>query len=188
MLKHRIIIIGSKNHSIAECFDWLQPFPNIEEYDSLIINMQSLNQEIYDQIENKIEELAKSICTIINTNREIFCIINKIMNHSPPHRLPGVPIAKSIIFGKVRPSNYDWLPSRIILDDKKTGNYINVIQKIFERYFKLIEKWTFEIGFASMSTPEMNNTLLNNLEPIAVNKSGKIIAGSLRQITDRKKF
>ena len=188
MPEHRPLVIGSKNHFRAECFDWLQPFPNIEEYDALIINMQSLNQENYDKIIDKIKELSGSISTIIGTNREIFCIINKIMHPSPPPMRPGEVFAKGIVnLNYVLPSNYDWLPANIFLDNKKNGDYIEVVQGKFENYFKIIKTWKYEIDFALNPVPQLSK-FLNCLEPIAVNKSEKMIAGSLRQISDRKKL
>ena len=79
----KVLVIGSREHKRAECFDWLQPFPNIEEYDALLINLQSLNREIYsknDQIQTKIQNMKQSMNVIFNTNREIFCIINELAN------------------------------------------------------------------------------------------------------------
>ena len=109
------------------------------------------------------------------------------LNPSPPPRRPGEAFPKSINFNYIPPSNYDWLPSPIIFDDKKTGTYIKVVQNKFKNYFKFIDKWNFEIGFVQMSPSEMSN-LSNRLEPIAINKSGKIVAGSLMQISDRKEI
>src|SRR3989304_10115554 len=124
MKKSSILVIGSKGHSRAECFDWLEPFPNIEEYDSIIVNMQSLNQKTYDQIQNKIKEMQESIITIIKTGREVYCVINKLMYPSPPPRRLGE--AHVNIINYVFPTNYDWLPTGIHFDSQKTGSYISL--------------------------------------------------------------
>jgi hypothetical protein len=87
----KILVIGSKDHDRADCVDWLQPFPNIEEYDSIIINLQSLTQETYDKIQRKMCEMKESINIVFDTNREIFCIMNKLIEPSPPPSRPGEP-------------------------------------------------------------------------------------------------
>ena len=131
MPKHRILVIGSKDHKRADCFDWLEPFPNIEEYDSLIINMWSLSQEHYDVIQNNIPEMAGSISTIIDTGREIFCILNTVMYPSPPPIDPEQPHFKSINPYYISPTNYDWLPANLNVDFKKSGDCISLVNPRF---------------------------------------------------------
>ena len=107
MQSQRIIVIGSTDHQRVDYVDWLEPFPNLEEYDSVIINMPSLGQETYDKIEDKIKNIQESISTIIDTGRQIFCIISDKLSPSPPPILPGEVRYKSIIFSYVSPTNYD---------------------------------------------------------------------------------
>jgi len=188
MQKHRILVIGSKDHLTAECFNWLENFPNVEEYDSVIINMQSLSQENYDQIQNKIREMRGSINALIDTGREVFCIINKMMYPSPPPRRPGEPVFKGIIFDHVYPTNYDWLPASISFNSKKSGSYVSLLNSRFKNYFELVREWNFEMSFSKETIPELGCSLLNVFSPIAVNKSEKTIAGSLMRVGDRKKL
>lgn len=188
MQNHMILVIGSKNHLRAECFDWLQPFPNIEEYDSIIINMQSLNQKTYDQIQDKIKKMRESIITIIDTGREVFCVFNKPIYPSPPPRRPGEVRCKSINPDYVFPTNYDWLPARIHFDSQKTGSYISLCSSRFKDYFELVHEWDSEISFQSVTAVlEAGDSFLNVLSPVAVNKSQKVVAGSLSRTEDRKK-
>lgn len=187
MKKSSILVIGSKGHSRAECFDWLEPFPNIEEYDSIIVNMQSLNQKTYDQIQNKIKEMQESIITIINTGREIFCVINKLMYPSPPPKRAGEVISISMNPDYVFPTNYDWLPAGIHFDSRKMGSHIYLRSERFKNYFELVHSWDFEISFEPGTAREIRQHFLNLLSPIAVNKSQKVVAGSLHRIEDRKK-
>lgn len=188
MQKHRILVIGSKDHKRADCVNWLEPFPNIEEFDSIIIDMQSLNQETYDKIVDRIRDMFDSISTILDTGREIFCILNSILTPSPPPIIPGKPRFKSIIFNVAPPINYDWLPARLDLDNKKSGDFISLQNPRFNDYFKLIHKWVFEISLFADSVRQTPYNYLNLIEPIAFNKSEKIIAGSLHRIIDRKKM
>lgn len=189
MPKHKILVIGSKDHQRADCFNWLEPFPNIEEYDSLIINMRTLSQETYDNIGNKLRDMIESISTIIDTGREIFCILNCKFTHWPPPMVPGKPHFKSInLFPGIIPTNYEWLPAPLVLDNRKSGDQITLCNNLFKGYFGLIHKWFFEIGFYTDNYSNVPTNYLNTIEPIAVNKSEKVIAGNLVRANDRKKL
>jgi len=67
----RVLVVGSNDHDRASCFDWLQPLPNIEEYESIIINLQTLTQDAYDRIYGKIFGLREPVTTVFTTNRDI---------------------------------------------------------------------------------------------------------------------
>ena len=181
MAKPRILIIGSKNHNRADCFDWLQPFPNIEEYDSIIINLQSLTQDVYDQIHNKIHRMKESITTVFNTDREIFCIMNKCIYPSPISALGGTATIR--ISNHVPPTNYDWFPVRIEVSDRKKGTSIDLHNRRFEWYFECVDKWNLTIEISTATTQDSLKALLYNIVPIATNKSKKTIAGSLKRQT-----
>jgi hypothetical protein len=176
----KILVIGSGDHDRAECVDWLQPFPNIEEYDSIIINLQSLTQETYDKIQRKICEMKESINIVFDTNREIFCIMNKLIEPSPPPSRPGEPRFKAIRLGYVSPTNYDWLPMTIEVSSQKKGTSINICNPIFEKYFELIDRWNLEITISPQTIRDVIGTLRYSIFPIAINKSQRTIAGSLK--------
>src|SRR4030042_2386485 len=163
MPKHEILVIGSKDQHRANCVDWLEPFPNIEEYDSIIINMQSLTQKNYDQVQSKIKEMQDSIRTFIYPCREVFCIIDNLIRPSPRPIPPGEPHPKSINPFYVSPTNYDWLPARINLDiEKKGGHYISLRNSRFKDYFELIHEWRYEIDFAMETFPGVVQSFLNS--------------------------
>jgi len=179
MAKRRILVIGSKNHNRANCIDWLQPFPNIEEYDSIIINLQSLTQEVYDKTHKTIRGMKESIMTVFNTDREIFCIMNKLIHQSPPATgFKGrrfVPIDSL----SVSLSNYDWLPIRIEISERKKGTSIDVSDHRFDRYFQCVDEWKLEISQSfGHNIPDMLNYLAYELVPIAENRSEKMIGGT----------
>jgi hypothetical protein len=182
-MQPKILTIGSKDHNRAYCVDWLQPFPNIEEYDSIIVNLQSLTQEMYDKVQTKIREMRESIFTVFNTNREIFCIMNKLMIPSPPPRRPGEPHFKAIMSDYVSPTNYDWLPTRIEVNSQKTGTSIITCDHRFDKYFERIGKWNFEVSISPQTTAEFLTSFTYSIYPIAVNKSQKIIAGSIKRVS-----
>lgn len=179
-MKPKVLVIGSRDHNRAECVDWLQPFPNIEEYDSVIINLQSLTQDLYDKVQMKIRGMKEPITTVFNTNREIFCIINKLIHPSPPPRPLGTPIKRTIRVGYVSPTNYDWLPVKIEINDQKTGTSINVHNHRFDTYFEFVKRWNLTISLGMKSgLGGLIEHVLFRINLIAVNKSKKTIAGSL---------
>lgn len=175
-MQPKVLVIGSKEHKRADCVDWLQPFPNIEEYDSIIINMQSLNQEIYDKIQTKIRDMNESIRTVFNTNREIFCIINNLIIPSTSLLL------KAMTPNYVSPTSYDWLPVNIYLNHQKTGTSINICDHRFQKYFSYIDRWNIEISMSQQTITEFLASLTHSIYPIAINKSQKNIAGSIKRI------
>lgn len=180
----RVLVIGSKNHERAECFAWLESFPNVEEYDAVIINLQSLSQKILNRIQDKIMKLQEPINRVLSTNREIFCIMNNIItisymqrhqylekigllmpiNSSQPHRRSSLYL----------PSNYDWLRNRIRLNSKKSGTSIIIVNHRFDRYFQVVNKWAFTIDLRMKDYENL---------PIALNKSKDTISGSLKRIS-----
>ena len=173
-MKPKILVIGSKNHDRAYCVDWLQPFPNIEEYDSIIINLQSLTQKIFDKVHTKIsEEMSEAIHTLLSTEREVFCVINQYIRPTPPKT--GF---KSI--SAPPPTNYDWLPTEIEVHNQKRGTSINVSNHRFDSYFQWVDKWKFELSQPIRTTQEALRTLVYSIIPIAENKSKKMIAGTVK--------
>lgn len=181
-MKRKILVIGSRDHNRAECVDWQQPFPNIEEYDSVIINLQSLTQEVYDKTQMKIRRMNEPITTVFNTDREVFCIMNKLILPSPPPRRPGEPRFKAIRLGYVS-TNYDWLPMTIEVNSQKKGTSINVHDLRFATYFEFVERWNLTISVGTKSgLGGLIESACFRINPIAMNKSKKTIAGSLKAI------
>lgn len=176
-MQPKILVIGSKDHDRADCVDWLQPFPNIEEYDSIIINLQSLTQETYDKIQTKIRDMNEPIRTVFNTNREIFCIISKLI-------VPSVSLlVKAMTPDYVSPTSYDWLPIRIYLNCQKTGMSISICDHRFQKYFDYIDRWNIEISMSQQTIAEFFANLAYSIYPIAINKSQKKIAGSIKRVS-----
>lgn len=173
-----ILVIGAKGHKRAHCIDWLGHFPNIEEYDAVIINLQTLSQSLFDRLQDldggKLLNIQKEIRTIFETGREVFCIINEWLQRSP---IPGTPI---IAFSYPH-NNYDWLFVFPHLE-KKSGTSVRVVKERFSEYIKLVSEWHYEISLTTpLSIEPFQRSELENykLIPIAVNRSNKIIAGSV---------
>lgn len=182
MQRQKVLVIGSKEHPRADCFDWLESFPNIEEYDSIIINMQSLTPQLYSKITSKIFSMREQVVNIIATGREVFCLISNIIYPLPKPITSGTPARGVVEINSIRPTNYDWFPFKIKIITQKCGAFISLQDNRFSKYFELVNKWEFEIGidYKSDTLQEWFAQLTFPFVAIAVNKSQKIIAGSLR--------
>jgi hypothetical protein len=184
-MEPRVLVIGSRDHERADCIDWLQSFPNIEDYDSIVIDLPSLTQEIYDKIQTKICEMREPIATVFNTDREIFCIMSKVIQPSPPPRSSRTIILSVPNPEYVPPTNYEWFPVNILINDQKTGTSFNVCNERFSKYFQFVHRWDLEI-IAPTEEPvpiptDTAKGLVCMISPIAMNKSKKPISGSLER-------
>jgi hypothetical protein len=183
-MQPKILVIGSKDHDRADCVDWLQPFPNIEEYDYVVINLKSLTQDVYRKIPTKIRGMRESVTTVFKTDREIFCIIDKLIHATVgafPASIESVYTGKGVIkSGYVPPTNYDWLPVKIKVSEQKKGTSINLHNHRFDWYFEYVDKWNFEIATSETTRQDSFRWLSHTILPIATNKSKKTIAGSLK--------
>ena len=185
----KILVIGSRDHRRAHCVDWQAPFPNIEEFDSVVINLQSLSREVFDKTWPKIQgEMAKGVRTLFDTGREVFCVVSQYLTHTPA--------GSGAAYVPLPPTNYSWLPVLVTIAEEKPGTSINIIDKRFEKYCKAVEQWTFVLDLykeppflkviqqtASQFLEQLRGEKVNVenflLLPIAENRSKRIIAGTL---------
>lgn len=182
MFKHKVLVIGSKGHARVECVDWLEEFPNIEDYDAIIINLLSLSQQVYDKAQLKISAMRNSVFTILNTGREIFCIFAKPLYPSPPPLLLDMPNYTLANPSYVTPSSYNWSPFKMGINGQKSGSSFYIRDVRFSSYLNFVSKWEFEIE-AHVNCQNVSEILVDlryPFFPIAVNKSQRAIAGSLR--------
>jgi hypothetical protein len=163
-----ILVIGDKKHGRATCVDWMEDFPNIEEFDLIIIALNTLTQKIFDKIPDKLHGIADEIKTVWGTGRPVWCIMEEVLTASRP---AGGPKA---VHGTL-PSNYDWLPVPILVRKVKEGFTVRPVDSMaagkFSPYFDMVKKFDLEI--------EGYDRLLGKvigLAPMATNKSDKMIS------------
>lgn len=156
-----IAVIGKGKHERATCIPWDQAFPNIEEFDSLIIDLTSFPEDSLDEaVLDNIMELSKAQYTFMKTSRETFCIIDEPINFRKGTK-------------QIKRINYVWLPQydSLKIIRKKPGKSKTVKDKRFTKYFECVEKWNYEIQWRWVQ--------YYNFDSICVNKSGNAIAGTL---------
>jgi len=87
------------------------------------------------------------------------------------------------MLGYVSPTNYDWLPTKIEVNNQKTGTSINVHDHRFDTYFEFVDRWNLTISVGTKSgLGGLIESACFRIDPIAMNKSKKTIAGSLKAI------
>ena len=172
-----ILVIGDINHPRATCVHWLDSFPNIEEFDLVIVAQNTLSQEMFDQIADRLKGIQSQILTVFKTGRPIWCIIERLMFPSPP---------KSSFKGIApnAPTNYDWLFVHPIINEVNEGRSVTIVDRRFESFIEKVQKWKLEIdniyGLEAqygMLRPVIAEGLV--LEPIALNKSGKMLGARM---------
>lgn len=172
-----ILVIGDDGHSRATCVHWMGTWPNIEEFDLVIVAQNTLTQEIFDQIPRRPKEIRSQILTVFLTGRSVWCIVEKMLLPSPPKTGP-----KARPFSP--PSSYDWLFEYPMIRQVTEGSSIRVVDQKFAPYLQKVRKWGLEIEsvytlkeqFGSIVPVEADAVAL---EPIAENKSGKMIGARL---------
>jgi len=151
------LIIGSKAHEKADSINWAQPFPNLEEYDSIIIDLTSFPKNYPPHLFSNIAVLKRTVRIFINAYKEIFCIMEKPLR---------------ILFKQI-PLNYSWVPfpQKLTVDPMLLGRTIIITDTRFSDYIKNVEKWDNELNWI--------NTTNCSFDPIAINKTNKPIAATI---------
>jgi hypothetical protein len=153
----------------------MEPFPNIEEFDLVIVALNTLTQEIFDRILRKPAEIASEIATVCET-RSVWCIIEQPLSRSPPEKGP-----KALPPGFTEPSNYDWLPmpATNLIHRVKPGSTVQVVKGVpgdmLRPYLEKVDRWDLEIEVVENGFEETGFRLV----PIATNKSGKMISAAI---------
>jgi hypothetical protein len=162
---NNVLIIGSTPRKKVDSIKWTQPFPNMEKYDSLIIDLPSFPRNYPPTLFNNIGLLKKTARIFIRDNKEIFCIIEK------PLKIPFKQI----------PLNYSWMPfpQNLTVDPLILGRTVIVTNGRFAEYMENVGKWENELFWKS--------TANCSFDPIAINKSQKPIAATVT-IGDRGKI
>jgi len=148
-----ILVIGPGEYRYADSITWYNNFPNISEYDILIVDIQSFPTLIYEKLGENIEKLFKGIWDFLKTGREVYCIID---DPKPLERHPNM--------------NYSYFPffNQLILTRTEPGTSKKNIQRFFEKYFEYVEEWHHILTWENT-----NNITYRN---ICVNKTGDTIA------------
>lgn len=179
-----ILVIGDDNHSRATCVHWMGTFPNIEEFDLVIVAQNTLTQEIFDQMTNKLVGIRSQILTVFNTGRPVWCIVEKMMLPSPPKSGPRA------LYG-VPPTSYDWLFVYPTVNEVPEGSSVEIVDDKFAPYLQKVKRWSLEIENVyehEKQQASMRPVIADgiDLKPIATNKSKKMIGARVVGVDARR--
>lgn len=190
----KLLVIGSGGHDRADCFDWMQPFPNLEEYDAVILNLASIDQSLFDKMVvkgNSLRHLQPAILNLLSNGKNVYCLIAPYLFQTPP---PDSGQA----YVSAPPSNYDWMPVKPSLQPNNGQSIVAITEPEFVKYFKTVGRWEIEILGLLNPPSVLRGSLLDTLgaivreagiataEPLTLtirelctNKAGKMIASKV---------
>ncbi|MGW8288697.1 MAG: hypothetical protein ACWGNP_00345 [Candidatus Bathyarchaeia archaeon] len=161
----KLLVIGSASPDKVDSIEWRQPFPDMEAYDALIIDLSSFPKDYPRTLFNNIRVLKRTARIFIRDYKEIFCILDKRF------RVP---------FKKI-PLNYAWIPypEKFRINPMLLGKSKKLCDERFSVYMKTVERWYSELFWEDITN--------YRFEAIAVNKRQNAIAATLT-INDRGKI
>jgi hypothetical protein len=172
-----ILVIGDADHSRATCVHWMGAWPNVGEFDLVIVAQNTLTQEIFDQIPDKLKEIHPQIFAVFKTGRSVWCIMEKLLLPSPTKTGPKT-------FHGIPPTSYDWLFAYPTINEVREGTSVQTVEEDFAPYLEKVRKWNLEIE--NIYTHDVQYNMMRPVEPegialkpIAYNKSMKMIAGCI---------
>lgn len=153
----KLLVIGSAHHKKVDSIEWTQPFPDMENYDVLVIDLASFPKDYPRTLFNNIGVLKRTARIFIRDSKEIFCIMDKRF------RVP---------FKKI-PLNYAWIPypEKLRINPMLLGKSKKLVDERFSEYIENVERWYSELFW--------EDTINCSFDSIAVNKRQNTIAATL---------
>jgi hypothetical protein len=152
-----VLVIGSASHKKVDVIKWTQPFPDLEKYDALIIDLSSFPKDYPQALFGNIAVLKRTARIFIRDYKEIFCIMDKRFK---------------VPFKKI-PLNYAWIPfpQRLRINPMLLGRTKTLCDERFAEYMENVERWYSELFW--------KDTANCSFDPIAINKNQNAISASL---------
>lgn len=131
--------------------DWLQPYPNVEEFDAVILDLTSYTREMIDKLvaqnpnPNPVRQLADTLPTLLRTGRNVYSIFVPKVAASLTRMREGS-------FFQPIQSNWDWLPVYPILVGKDGTSLGQLTEPRLASYFAKVGEWHHEIFMDTKTT------------------------------------
>ncbi|PVX26060.1 MAG: hypothetical protein CW716_06795 [Candidatus Bathyarchaeum sp.] len=153
----KLLVIGSTSPNEVDSLEWTQPFPDLEPYDALILDLSSFPKDYPRTLFTNIGVLKRTARIFIRDSKEIFCILDKRFK---------------VPFKKI-PLNYAWIPypEKFRINPMLLGKSKKLCDESFSEYMKTVEKWYSELFW--------EDTANCRFDAIAVNKRQNAIAATL---------
>jgi hypothetical protein len=167
--KKKILVIGSYGHTLGDkCVSWSESFPYLGDYDAIIINLQSLYEDLCNEtMGKKLIEMRQEINEIIWASTEIICITAPTKNWG------------GFYAGELPPvySNYHWCPIYLYFETKSGESF----KEEKSGYFNFVKKWThfLEKYYEEPYKIQKRKEFMPRVEPLLQNKANKPLAFEL---------
>ena len=166
---NNIIVIGQEGIENVDSISWESNFPNLEEYDTIIIDLSTFPKRLAKKIGPGKGYIVPDLSTLpLPTIRQPISPI-AFIDDSPlqrvAHKLPELRRACLTFLGSKRDIycimdtpvnykmldnfNYAWFPydKRLSLIKTQDGNTRTVLNKTFNDYFNYVDTWNLEVDF-----------------------------------------
>ncbi len=192
----RVLIVGSDKHTAVKCVQWdAKKFPNVADYDAVIVNPASLAPkmekakqqsikstsnkfpELWDRLRENIDIIRNGLLTLLESGGEVYAII------CPEERI-------SLEWGHSfhnQMTNYWWVPLPFEKVPEE-GETQSIDDTTFAKYMDLVKWWALYLKLPENDraleglTQKYGEGFLVELiqEPIARNRYGRQIASRLK--------
>jgi len=181
----KCLVLGSTGYTGIDAVEWnAKEFPNIVDYDVVIVDVRALNETMLATVTNKsLETLRNQLTRLLHSEGRIIVVSDYQKTHERPKQYP-----ESI-------NNYEWCPVSIGISNE-SGESLELINQRFPRYIKHLNNWPyfFFIPQGSLSR-ELTNFFGSThdtkysipLSSFVENRYKKTIAGSLHiEVTNKE--
>jgi hypothetical protein len=172
----RYLVIGSTGYLGVDSVSWdTKTLPNIVDYDTVVIDVRSLDESILQKISYKrLEEIRIALIRLLHSKGTIIVLTDFRHVDDRPTDYPN------------RIDNYDWSPIAIGVS-KESGESIVVKEERFRSYLTNLKDWPYYLfipqdALSTELTEYFGSTYNTKYEiqrtPFVINRYGKILAGS----------
>ena len=156
MENKRILILGAKGFSKVDCYDWNERnFPNIPDYDIVIINVLSLTRDLEERFVQS--DIKYSLYDLLDSKGILIAI--------------GSPKKLITLY---KESNYSWCPAPLKIINE-SGTSFEFEDATFKDYFKNVKKYPYCFEIADDSE-DIKYFIYNSVK----NRYGKYLACKIK--------
>ena len=182
----KCLVLGSTGYTGIDSVEWnSKEFPNIIDYDVVIVDVRALNEKMLATVTNKsLETLRTQLTRLLHSKGRIIVVSDYQKTHKRPKQYPE------------SANNYEWCPVTIGISNESGESLVQISQR-FSRYIKHLKNWPYfffiprgclsrELTNFFGSTHDTKYSL--PLSSFVENRYKKTIAGSLRiEVTNKQR-
>lgn len=131
-MQQKILVIGSKGHTSADCIGWdCDTLPNLVDYHLIIVNVRTFDDTILKKISHeRLKEFRALLSRFLYSRGQLIVLTDFHRSIRRPKDYPE------------NVDNYDWCPI-VFGIEQESGDTKEVIEKRFSGYLSNFKKWSF---------------------------------------------